>query len=98
MKPKFDYFRGFEWFTEVVGWIQIFLSPFLIGCIISFFIYINFPTQVGLIIAIAIVCFFSGIGIYCANKIWKKTGTLAFLSRLDATPKLHQKDESETSN
>jgi FtsH-binding integral membrane protein len=94
LKPKFDFFKGFEWFTEAIGWIQIFLSPFLIGCIISFFIYLNFPTPLGLAVSIGIVVIFSGIGIYFANKIWKKTGTIAFLSRLDATPELDKKDES----
>ena len=94
MKPKFDFFKAFEWFTEAMGWIQIFLSPFLIGCIISFFIYINFPTQLGLAVAIAVIVFCIGIGIYCANKIWKKTGTIAFLSRIDETPELDKKDES----
>ena len=95
MKPTFDFYKGFEWFIEAMGWIRIFLSPFLIGCTISFFIYLNFPTQTGLVIAIAVLIICGGIGIRFATKIWRKTGTISFLSRLDATPELDKKDESK---
>ncbi len=38
------------------------------------------------------------IGITWATKTWKKTGTMQFLSRIDATPELDNRDVKITEN
>ena len=95
MKHKLDFFKGFEWIIEAIGWIRIFLSPFLIGCAIAYFIYATFTSDFGLVAASFILVVFIGIGIGFATKIWRKTGTITFLSRLESTTDLDEKSKSK---
>jgi hypothetical protein len=41
-------------FTEIIGWLQIFASPFLIGIIIAFVIYFSMPGNSGLVFGVPI--------------------------------------------
>ncbi|MGB3006804.1 MAG: hypothetical protein WBC06_09855, partial [Chitinophagaceae bacterium] len=49
-KPSF-----FELITEILGWVQIAASPFLIGLVIGLIIYNYLPGLTGIIIALIIV-------------------------------------------
>ncbi|WP_462249567.1 hypothetical protein [Ferruginibacter sp.] len=62
----------FDYFTEVIGWIQIVASPLLLTGIPGFLIYISNPTITRLIIGIAITLIGLVAGIIFATKIWKK--------------------------
>jgi hypothetical protein len=82
----------FQLFTEIVGWLQIFASPFLMGLIIGAIVYFFKPGTTRLIIAIFIAATGLFTGIVCANRIWRKKGTIHFMSRIMATPELEQNE------
>ena len=85
----------FEIITEIVGWIQIVLSPTLIGIAFGFVIYLNFPNLTGTIIGILIAVIGLIFGIVLATKKFKTTGTIDFLSRISATPELDNAEKSQ---
>ncbi len=87
---------GFDLIAEVWGWLQIVASPLIVGVIVGAIIYLSNPTSARL--ALAIIVGLAGliIGILFANKVWKKHGTLYFISRVMATPELeHSEDEKK---
>lgn len=91
--------RFFEIFTEVMGWLQIVASPLLVGLGIGAIIYFPHPSTINLIIALSIVMVTLIFGIILATRIWKKKGTIWFLSRIMATPELDNiTSEKETAN
>ncbi|WP_394664983.1 hypothetical protein [uncultured Chryseobacterium sp.] len=79
----------FEKTAELVGGLQIFLSPFLIGAAISAIIYFSNPNNFTLIVAIVLLLLATGIGIKLATKIYRsKEGTIDFISKTDSTPEI----------
>ena len=82
----------FEYFTEIIGWIQITISPFLVGIIVGAVIYFVRPNKLTLIIAIIIAAIGLCIGIVWATKVWKNKGTIRFMSQTMATPELDKDD------
>ncbi len=79
----------FEKSTELIGAVQIFLSPFLIGVIISAIIYFTNPNTITLIVSIIIFLLGIFIGIKLASKIYRsKEGTIDFISKIDSTPEI----------
>lgn len=80
--------RVFEFIMEIIGWLQIVASPFLIGLGIGAFIYFPNPTLTNLIIGIVISIIGLITGIIWATKIWKTKGTMWFVSQVSATPDL----------
>ncbi len=86
----------FEIITEVVGWIQIVLSPTLLGIGFGFGIYYYFPNRIGMIFGILFAVIGFIIGIIWATKKFKTTGTIHFLSRISATPELDKVEKSES--
>jgi hypothetical protein len=85
----------FEYATEVIGWLQIVASPLLGGLLIAALIYFSNPTILRLLIAIGIALIGLIVGIVFATRIWKKQGTMHFLSRVSATPELDNLDEEK---
>ena len=85
----------FEYFTEIIGWLQIVASPFLAASVIGAIIYYSKPNTTRLIIAIAIVTIGLIIGIIWATRVWRKKGTIHFMSRIMATPELDNNDEDQ---
>jgi len=82
-----------EIITEVIGWVRIVLSPLLIGLVIGAIVYFNKQDSLGLFIAITVATSGLVIGIIVATRIWRKTGTISFLSRIDATPDIKDFNE-----
>ncbi len=78
----------FEWLTSFIAWLQIVASPLIIGLIIGFFVYKNYPTKTGLIVSICISALGLITGIIVATRIWKKRGTVDFVSGISASPDL----------
>ena len=72
----------FSLITEIIAWLQIAASPFLISIATGFIIYIFKPGKLGFVIAISIAIVGLVIGITCAVKVWKKKGTVQFMSTL----------------
>ncbi len=81
----------FELITEIIGWIQIVLSPTLIGMLFGIIVYGTFQNQTGEIIGLALVAIGFIIGIIWATKKFKTTGTINFLSKISSTPDLDKK-------
>jgi hypothetical protein len=91
-KKKLDIFDSA---FEIIGWIQIAISPTIIGAIIAFFVYSSNKSKAGFIIAIII--FFAGLilGAIWATSVSKKKGTIFFMSRVSASPELDKKEEEK---
>jgi len=85
----------FDYFIEIVGWLQIAASPFLIGLIIGSIVYFPKPNTTRLIIGIAIATIGLCIGIVWATRVWRKKGTIHFMSRTMATPELDNINEDQ---
>ena len=85
----------FEYFTEIMGWLQIAVSPFLIGSVIGGLVYFSKPNTTRLVIAIIILIIGLVIGIIWATKVWRGKGTIHFMSRIMATPELDKIDEDK---
>lgn len=83
----------FEKSVEGIAWIQIFLSPVIVGAVISAVIYFYNPNNLTMIIAIVIMAITVFIGAKLASSIKKDTGTVNFLSNTSST-----KDLDETIN
>jgi hypothetical protein len=83
-----------EFITEIIGWIQIFISPFAIGIIIALIVYYLKQDNIGIVIA-SVFCVAGFIfGIVLATRSWKNGGTNNFLSRTMASPELDCKKDS----
>ena len=88
----------FEFLTEAVGWLQIVASPLLVGAGIGAIVYFSNPNSTTYIIAISIAILGFVIGVLWATKIWKKTGTISFLSKIHGISELDKKDEATKKN
>lgn len=83
----------FEESTEVVGWIQIFLSPFLISLALATIIYLLFDSIFAIVVSVLIAISGILIGIKFASKIYNsKEGTIHFVSRTSASPELDKEE------
>jgi hypothetical protein len=76
---------AFETFTEIMGWLQIFASPFLIGLFIGAIIYIARPGRITFLVGLALLIVGVTLGIVWATRAWKKKGTIDFISRVMST-------------
>ena len=91
-------FKILEFITEAIGWLQIVASPLLIGLGIGALIYFSHPTELRMITGIGVAALGLIVGIVWATRVWKKYGTMRFLSRIIATPELdnNKKDKGDT--
>ena len=83
----------FEWTTSFFAWLQIVASPLFFGVILGLIVYGIYPTTLGLNLGIAIATLGLTIGIIFATRIWKKRGTVDFISRVSASPELDNLDD-----
>ena len=91
---KSKMFKVFEIIIEIIGWLKIVASPFLLGFVIGATIYCQMDNEIGLIIGIILTLIGLIIGIIWATRIWRKEGTNYFLSRIMASPELDKKEET----
>jgi hypothetical protein len=84
-----------EWITSFFAWLEIVASPLFFGAIIGFLVYLKYTTLLGLIVGISIATIGLFIGIILATKIWKKQGTIDFISNISASPELDNLDNEE---
>jgi hypothetical protein len=84
--------KVFHVITEVFGWLQIVASPFLAGLIIGGIVYLAKRDAIGLTIGIIIASIGLVVGIVWATKVWRRKGTVNFMSRLLGTPELDKKE------
>ncbi len=81
--------------TEIIGAFQIIISPFALGAILGFIVYLAFPGIVGLIVGLLIVLLGLALGIFWAIRIWRRKGTINYLSRILATPELYPEEQNK---
>ena len=80
--------KGFEKFTEGIAWIQIALSPTLIGIIAGIFVGVAGSPGFGIVMGLLGLT----IGVLWAMRVSRKEGTSHFISRSMATPELNEKE------
>jgi hypothetical protein len=85
----------FDYFTEIMGWLQIVTSPLLAASVIGAIIYFSKPGPSRLIIAIGVATIGLIIGVIWASRVWKTKGTNHYMSRIIASPEL---DKGENAN
>ena len=81
-----------EWLLSVLAWLQIFISPAIIGIVLGVIIWLNMRNVWGLSAAILIALIGCGIGIAFAEKARRNKGTIEFMARNIAHPELREKD------
>jgi hypothetical protein len=82
---------------ELFGWIKIMLSPFLMGLIIGALCYFGLGNDLGRVLGVLIALSGLVIGAIWATEVYKKQGTIQFLSRIMATPELDKDDVENNS-
>jgi hypothetical protein len=84
-----------EWLTSFIAWLKIVFSPLFLGLVAGLFIYGIYPTTTGLIIGIIVAALGLIIGVIFATRVWKKQGTVNFISRISASPELDNLEDDE---
>ncbi len=85
---KKDMFSILEFVTESVAWLQIAASPTLLGSLIGAVVYFSSPGAATLIVGITIAVLGSVVGAIWATRVWKRQGTMRFMSKVNASPDL----------
>ncbi len=75
---------------DAIAWIKIFISPFIVGFLCSFFLWIYSESYLFKILAISVFLLECITGIYFAEKVRKKGGTQEFISRTNASKDFDQ--------
>lgn len=88
----------FDYALEIVGWLQIVASPLMAGLLIGAIIYFSNPSKLRLGIAIGVGLIGLIVGIAFATRVWKKQGTIHFVSRVMATPELDNLSEEKNND
>lgn len=85
-----------EYLTKSIAWLQIAISPFILGAIAGLFIYAYRTDTYGLIMAGIVTLIGLIIGIIWATRVWKRRGTIEFISKVNASPELDNKQTEPT--
>ncbi|MES2779523.1 MAG: hypothetical protein V4651_06445 [Bacteroidota bacterium] len=80
--------RIIAFLIEVIGWLKIVASPLVVGSFIGGMIYYIWRNETGLVSGVLIALTGLNTGIIWATNIWRKHGTMNFLSKTNATPDL----------
>jgi hypothetical protein len=84
-----------KWITAIIAWLQIVASPLFIGIVIGFIVYYNIPGITGLVLGIVISAIGLIIGIVWAARVWKKRGTVEFISEIKSSPDFDKMNEED---
>ena len=87
-----------EQLTSFMAGLQIAFSPLCIGVVVGLFIYGFYPTTTGLVIGIVVAALGLITGVMLARRVWRKRGTVEFISRVSASPELDNEKEKEKEN
>ncbi len=94
-EPKIDSKSIFDLITESIGWIQIIASPTLIGLVLGLITFCYLPNSIGITIAISLAVIGFIIGVVWATKVWRRQGTIDFLSRNNNSKETEKAKEGE---
>ncbi|TDH17810.1 hypothetical protein EXU57_24795 [Segetibacter sp. 3557_3] len=78
----------FDYAIEVVGWLQIVASPLISGIIVGGLAYLLIGNTGGIVVGTIIAIVALVLGVLYANRVWKKKGTMNFMSSVNASPEL----------
>ena len=87
-----------ERLLSAVAWLQIFVSPVVIGAITGGIIWLALRGSRGIVLGAASVLIGCVAGIAFAEKARKGKGTIEFISRNIAHPELHEKKLTDDSD
>lgn len=73
-------------FTELMGWFQIFAALFLTGLLLGLVAYLTIDNEVGFIVGLSLSVLGFVAGVIWATRVYRKTGTSRYLTRIMATP------------
>ena len=82
-----------KWITSIIGWLQIVASPLLIGIIMGFIAYYNITGLTGLVLAVVISAAGLIIGIIWVCRVWRKRGTVEYMSVVSSSPDFDKLNE-----
>jgi hypothetical protein len=71
-----------EIILEIIGWLQIVFATTIIAALIALPIYLKWSTRTGFVAAVSLVVIGFVAGSVWATIIWRKHGTVAWLSRI----------------
>ena len=80
-------------FIEAIAWLKIALAPIIASIIIAGFMYIYSQNITGLLLAIFIIIAGIVAGITWAQRVRKKYGLVDFISKVNASPELDNKEQ-----
>lgn len=80
-----DSYPIFEKTIGAIAWLQIVVSPVLIGIGIAAGLYALFPHPITAFISIAIIIMAFVIGAVWATKVARKSGTINFIARASSS-------------
>lgn len=83
-------YKIFETTAEIAGWILIAAPTSVVGIATGMAIYNANSNFTRLILGIFLAAAGLLFGILWATKVWKKTGTVKFISRIYSTPELEK--------
>lgn len=84
-----------EWLTSFIAWMQIVFSTLFFGVVLGLIVYGIYPTTAGLVSGIVIAVLGLTAGIIFATRIWKKQGTVDFISKVSGSPELDNLEGDE---
>ena len=84
-----------EWLLSSLAWLQIFISPAIIGAILGLIIWLNMRNVWGLGAAIIIALIGCGVGVAFTEKARRGKGTIEFMSRNIAHPGPREKENKQ---
>lgn len=82
MNEAADRKSAFDYFIEILGWLQIVASPLAISFVIGGFVYFPNPGKGRLLIACTIILIGLIVGIIWATRVWRKKGTNHYLTTI----------------
>ena len=78
--------------TSFFAWLQIMVSPSLVGMIVGSLAWLGLRGVPGVVIGSGCAALGVGLGIWWAEKARKGKGTVEFVSRIRRHPELHEQD------
>jgi hypothetical protein len=85
----------FEFLTALLAWVEIAVSPLLIGSVIGVLVYAKFPSEKGIVLGLFIAALGLIIGIVWATRICKKQGTVEFMSKVSSNSEFYEPEEEK---
>ena len=80
-----------ELLLSLLAWLQLFISPALIGSFLGLVVWLNWRTSWGLSTGLGLALVGCAVGVIFAEKARRGKGTIEFMSRNIAHPELREK-------